>query len=67
MFCNIIRNEEDDDLLVQIDVFEDQRYNDEDEFGGINLNNHNDVFQALFQKVRKYTLTRNPQLVILEK
>lgn len=36
---------------MQIDVFDDQRLNDEDEFGGINLNNHNDVFQALFQKV----------------
>ena len=53
IFCNVIRNEEDDDLLMQIDVFEDQRLNDEDEFGGINLNNHNDVFQALFQKVKK--------------
>ncbi|XP_028397616.1 inverted formin-2-like [Dendronephthya gigantea] len=49
---NVLKNEEDDDLLLQIDVFESQRLNDEDEFGGeINLNNHNDVFQALFQKI----------------
>jgi hypothetical protein len=38
---------------VQIDVFEGQHHTDEEEFGGINLNNHNDVFQALFQKVTK--------------
>ena len=49
--CKIIRNEDDDDLLLQIDVFESQHHNDEEEFGGINLSNHNDVFQALFQKV----------------
>lgn len=46
------RNEEDEDLLVQIDVFEEQRLNDEDDLNtGVNLNSHNDVFQALFQKV----------------
>ena len=50
----ITRTEEDDDLLLQIDVFEDQRNSDEDEYGGINLNNHNDVFQAIFQKVYEY-------------
>ena len=48
---------------MQIEVFEDQRLNDEDEFGGeINLNNHNDVFQALFQKVNAQRVISRKQI-----
>ena len=40
-----------DDLLVQLDVFEEQRHSDDDEHEGIDLSNHNAVFQALFETV----------------
>ena len=49
------RHEEDEDLTVQLDVFEEQRLDDEDELitpDGVDLTSHLDVFHALFQRVR---------------
>lgn len=50
-FC---RHNDDEELLVQLDVFEEQRLEDEDDLSspeGVNLTSHLDVFHALFRKV----------------
>ena len=52
----LLRHLDDDDLLVQLDVFEEQRLEDEEDLStpeGINLTSHLDVFHALFKKVRQ--------------
>lgn len=52
-----LRHEDDEDLLVQLDVFEEQRLEDEEELScpeGVNLTSHLDVFHALFRKVCVY-------------
>lgn len=44
-------------MLVQLDVFEEQRLEDEEELScpeGVNLTSHLDVFHALFRKVSVY-------------
>ena len=49
------RYNDDEELLVQLDVFEEQRLEDEDDLSspeGVNLTSHLDVFHALFRKVR---------------
>ncbi|XP_068701516.1 inverted formin-2-like isoform X1 [Montipora foliosa] len=49
-----LRHDDDEDLLVQLDVFEEQRLEDEEELSspeGVNLTSHLDVFHALFRKV----------------
>ena len=48
------RHNDDEELLVQLDVFEEQRLEDEDDLSspeGVNLTSHLDVFHALFRKV----------------
>ena len=48
------RHNDDEDLLVQLDVFEEQRLEDEEDLSspeGVNLTSHLDVFHALFKKV----------------
>lgn len=58
MHCVIYRRHNDDEeLLVQLDVFEEQRLEDEDDLNspeGVNLTSHLDVFHALFRKVCPY-------------
>ncbi|XP_078369378.1 LOW QUALITY PROTEIN: inverted formin-2-like [Oculina patagonica] len=49
-----LRHNDDEELLVQLDVFEEQRLEDEDDLSspeGVNLTSHLDVFHALFRKV----------------
>ncbi|XP_064607784.1 inverted formin-2-like isoform X2 [Liolophura sinensis] len=51
-----MRNEDDDDLNIQCDVFEEEKQCDDDTFAsthssGIDITNHQDVFNAIFQKV----------------
>ncbi|KAL5011361.1 hypothetical protein ScPMuIL_009912 [Solemya velum] len=53
---NTLRNEDDDDLIIQCDVFDDEKQADDDiqaslNPNGLNINNHEDVFTALYQKV----------------
>lgn len=51
---SICRHNDDEELLVQLDVFEEQRLEDEDDLSspeGVNLTSHLDVFHALFRKV----------------
>ena len=53
------RHNDDEDLLVQLDVFEEQRLEDDEELSspeGVNLTSHLDVFHALFRKVIIYHL-----------
>ncbi|XP_048589665.1 inverted formin-2 isoform X2 [Nematostella vectensis] len=49
-----LRHLDDDDLAVQIDVFEERRLDDDDELmlpEGVNLTSHIDVFHAVFKRV----------------
>ncbi|XP_060080025.1 inverted formin-2-like [Ylistrum balloti] len=53
---NNLRNEDDDDLVIQCDVFDEEKQSDDDEYAElnpeiVNLNDHRDVFNAVFQKV----------------
>lgn len=63
MHCVIYRRHNDDEeLLVQLDVFEEQRLEDEDDLNspeGVNLTSHLDVFHALFRKVCPYFLAKS--------
>mgnify|MGYP001794292106 CR=1 FL=1 len=50
-----LRYHDDEDLSVQLDVFEEQRLEDEEELltpEGVNLTSHLDVFHELFKRVR---------------
>ncbi|XP_052276568.1 inverted formin-2-like isoform X5 [Dreissena polymorpha] len=51
-----LRGEEDDDLVIQCNVFDDEKQDDDDAFNalnpvGIDITDHNAVFNALYQKV----------------
>ncbi|KAE8586855.1 hypothetical protein XENTR_v10021783 [Xenopus tropicalis] len=50
-----LRDLEDEDLLIQAIVFEEAKSEDEEEllkiYGGIDMNNHQEVFSTLFNKV----------------
>ncbi|KAM8921364.1 inverted formin-2 [Pelodytes ibericus] len=50
-----LRDQEDEDLLIQAAVFEEAKLEDEEEllkiYGGIDMNNHQEVFSTLFNKV----------------
>ena len=49
------------DLFVQLDVFDEQRVQDEDELtsdDGVDLNNPVQVFNALFVEVHKLVILR---------
>ncbi|XP_021344592.1 inverted formin-2-like isoform X2 [Mizuhopecten yessoensis] len=53
---NNLRNEDDDDLVIQCDVFDEEKQSDDDEYAElnpeiVNLNDHRDVFNAVLQKV----------------
>lgn len=59
--CNtcvcICREQEDEDLIIQCEAFEEAMAEDEEEllrvYGGIDMSNHLEVFTTLFNKVRK--------------
>ena len=49
----IYRNTEDDDLITQIDVFDEGMLADQEEaLEGMDINNHRDIFRAVYIKVR---------------
>ena len=55
---NNLRNEDDEDLIIQCDVFDDEKQSDDEEFAVQNpacldINDHREVFNVLFQKVTK--------------
>lgn len=49
------REEEDEDLIIQCEAFEEAMAEDEEEllrlYGGIDMSNHQEVFITLFNKV----------------
>uniref|UniRef100_A0A8C4XG66 Inverted formin-2 n=1 Tax=Erpetoichthys calabaricus TaxID=27687 RepID=A0A8C4XG66_ERPCA len=57
-FLPKLREEDDNDLLIQCDTFEETMNEDEEElmkiYGGIDMSNHQEVFTALFNKVSSY-------------
>ena len=59
--CNTLwlidRHTDDDELRIQLDVFEDERLKDEDDYitaDGIDINSHVDVFHALMKQVSNF-------------
>ena len=46
------RNTEDDDLITQIDVFDEGMSADQEALEGMDINSHRDVFRAVYIKVR---------------
>ncbi|KAK2826200.1 hypothetical protein Q5P01_020414 [Channa striata] len=53
-----LREQEDEDLIIQCEAFEEAMAEDEEEllrvYGGIDMSNHLEVFTALFNKVSSY-------------
>ena len=55
--CIRYAGDEDEDLAIQLDCFDEQKLQDDDELmalhpnDGIDLNSHSDVFHAIFNKV----------------
>ncbi|KAM5129237.1 inverted formin-2 isoform 2-T2 [Mantella aurantiaca] len=62
-----LRDLEDEDLLVQVYVFEEAKSEDDEDllklYGGIDMNNHQEVFSTLFNKVSSSPLSA--QLLII--
>lgn len=54
--CVVRREQEDEDLIIQCEAFEEAMAEDEEEllrvYGGIDMSNHLEVFTTLFNKVR---------------
>lgn len=52
----VCREQEDEDLIIQCEAFEEAMAEDEEEllriYGGIDMSNHLEVFTTLFNKVR---------------
>jgi hypothetical protein len=51
-----LRNEDDDDLIVQCDVFDDEKISDDEEMAvlfldSVDIHDHVDVYRAVYQKV----------------
>ena len=63
---NNLRNEDDEDLIIQCDVFDDEKQSDDEELAALNpacvdINDHKEVFNALYQKVRpQHPLPQHP-------
>lgn len=59
--CVLCREQEDEDLIIQCEAFEEAMAEDEEEllrlYGGIDMSNHLEVFTTLFNKVRSDCLT----------
>lgn len=59
--CVCFREEDDEDLIIQCEAFEEAMAEDEDEllrlYGGIDMSNHQEVFTSLFNKVSIARLT----------
>jgi len=59
---DILRNEDDEELVIQCNVFDDEKQDDDEAFNalnpvGVDINDHNAVYNALFEKVM-YGLNR---------
>lgn len=53
--CVTSRDEEDEDLIIQCEAFEEAMVEDEEEllrvYGGVDMSSHQEVFTTLFNKV----------------
>ena len=52
-----LRNEDDDDLIIQCNVFDDEKQEDDEDLAalkpsGIDITNTQEVFNALYEKVK---------------
>lgn len=59
-----LRNEDDEDLIIQCNVFDDEKQEDDEELAalnpaGIDISNPQEVFNALYEKVFKTKLLRH--------
>jgi hypothetical protein len=59
-----LRDEDDEDLQIQCDVFEDEKHEDDEELAehtpeGIDITDHQKLFTAVFQKVCNTIYTTN--------
>lgn len=55
-----LRNIDDEKVIIQCDVFDDEKQSDDDEIvkltpGCVDINNHREVFNAVFHKVCIYS------------
>lgn len=53
-----LRNEDDEELIIQCNVFDDEKQDDDESFNaqnpvGVDINDHNAVFNALYEKVKE--------------
>ena len=52
LFLQFFRNTEDEDLITQLDVFDEGLSVDQEVIEGMDISNHKDVFRAVYSKVR---------------
>ena len=57
-----LRDEDDEDLRIQCDVFEDEKHEDEEELAeitpdNVDITDHQKLFTAIFQKVLMYKMS----------
>lgn len=57
-----LRNEDDEELIIQCNVFDDEKQDDDESFNaqnpvGVDINDHNAVFNALYEKVKDFFFT----------
>uniref|UniRef100_A0A8C2DXL9 Inverted formin, FH2 and WH2 domain containing n=1 Tax=Cyprinus carpio TaxID=7962 RepID=A0A8C2DXL9_CYPCA len=64
-----LREEDDEDLIIQCEAFEEAMAEDEDEllmlYGGIDMSNHQEVFTSLFNKVSSNGSAIMPKILLL--
>uniref|UniRef100_A0A671NU26 Inverted formin-2-like n=1 Tax=Sinocyclocheilus anshuiensis TaxID=1608454 RepID=A0A671NU26_9TELE len=64
-----LREEDDEDLIIQCEAFEEAMAEDEDEllrlYGGIDMSNHQEVFTSLFNKVSSKGSAIMPKILLL--
>ena len=59
-----LRNEDDEDLIIQCNVFDDEKQEDDEDLAllnpaGVDISNPQEVFNALYQKVKYCNLQMN--------
>lgn len=69
---NNLRNEDDEDLIIQCDVFDEEKQSDDEEMAALNpacvdINDHKEVFNALYHKVRGSKKKINPAQCSIQK
>lgn len=64
----VYREQEDADLIIQCEAFEETMAEDEEEimrlYGGIDMGSHQEVFTTLFNKVNDSSITHYPHSTV---